>query len=88
MQISVLCHNVALMIVKKANEKMNTDEIEKKKEEQLDISIPNREIRFLNFLRFIAFTILGTFKNFVIKPEALVLCHNIRSLVTFIRIIL
>ena len=73
MQISVLCHNVALMIVKKANEKMNTDEIEKKKEEQLDISIPNREIIFLNFLRFIAFTILGTFKNFVIKPEALVL---------------
>ena len=50
-----------------------------KKEEKLDISIPNREIRFLNFLRFIAFTILGTFKNFVIKPEALVLCHNIKK---------
>ena len=57
---------------------MNTDEIEKK-EEKLDISIPNREIRFLNFFRFIAFTILGTFKNFVIKPEALVLCHNMKK---------
>ena len=80
MQISVLCHNVALMIVKKTNEKMNTDEIEKKKRNRdLRLSISNREIRFLNFFRFIAFTILGTFKNFVIKPEALVLCHNIKK---------
>ena len=68
------------MIVKKANEKMNTDEIEKKKRNRdLRLSISNREIRFLNFIKFIAFTILGTFKNFVIKPEALVLCHNMKK---------
>ena len=69
----------ALMIVQKANEKMNIDEIEKKREQKLDISISNHEIWFLNFLRFTAFTILGTFKNFVIKPEALVLCHNMKK---------
>ena len=39
-----------------------------KKEEKLYISISNHEIGFLNFLRFIAFTILVTFKNFVIRP--------------------
>ena len=39
-----------------------------KKEEKLDISVSNHEIGFLNFLRFIAFTILGTFKNFVMRP--------------------
>ena len=32
-----------------------------KVEEKLDISISNHEIGFLNFLRFIAFTILVTF---------------------------
>ena len=32
-----------------------------KKEEKLDISISNYETGFLNFLRFIAFTILVTF---------------------------
>ena len=40
----------------------------KKKEDKLDISISNHEIRFLNFLRFIAFTILVTSKSFVIRP--------------------
>ena len=39
-----------------------------KKEEKLYISVSNHEIGFLNFLRFIAFTILVTFKNFVIRP--------------------
>ena len=39
-----------------------------KKEEKLDISISNYEIVFLNFLRFIAFTILVIFKSFVIRP--------------------
>ena len=39
-----------------------------KKEEKLDTSISNNEIGFLNFHRFIAFTILVTFKNFVIRP--------------------
>ena len=39
-----------------------------KKEEKLDISVSNVKIGFLNFLRFIAFTILVTFKNFVIRP--------------------
>ena len=39
-----------------------------KKEEKLDISVSNHKIGFLNFLRFIAFTILVTFKNFVIRP--------------------
>ena len=38
-----------------------------KKEEKLDISISNHETGFLNFLMFIAFTILVTFKNFVIR---------------------
>ena len=50
-----------------------------KKEEKLDISISNHENRFLNFLRVIAFTILGTFKNFVIRTEELVLCQNIKK---------
>ena len=45
---------------------MKTEEIEKKKEEKVDISISNDEIGFLNFLRFIIFTILATFKSFVI----------------------
>ena len=39
-----------------------------KKEEKVEISISNHEIRFLNFLRFIAFTIRVTFKSFVIQP--------------------
>ena len=39
-----------------------------KKEEKLDTSISKQEIGFLNFLRFIAFTILVTFKSFVIRP--------------------
>ena len=50
-----------------------------KKEEKLDTSISNHEIGFLNFLRIIAFIILVTFKSFVIRPEALVLCHNIKK---------
>ena len=37
-----------------------------KKEEKLGTSISNHEISFLNFLRFIAFTILVTFKSFFI----------------------
>ena len=49
---------------------VKTEEIEKKKEEKLDISISNHEIGFLNFLRFIAFTILMTFKDFAIRPES------------------
>ena len=39
-----------------------------KKEEKLDTSISNHEIGFLNFLRFLAFTVLVTFKCFVIRP--------------------
>ena len=39
-----------------------------KKEEKFDISISNHKIGFLNFLRFIGFIILVTFKNFVIRP--------------------
>ena len=50
---------------KKNNEyKGNSEE----KEEKLDISISTHEIGFLNFLRFIAFTILVIFKSFVIRP--------------------
>ena len=37
---------------------MKTGEIEKKKEEKLDSSISNHEIGLLNFLRFVALTIL------------------------------
>ena len=36
--------------------------------ENLDISILNRETGFLNFLRFIVFAILLTFKSYVISP--------------------
>ena len=49
--------------------KNNEDrENREKKELKLDISISNHEIGFLNFLRFTAFTILVTFKSFVIRP--------------------
>ena len=46
---------------------MKTEEIEKKKEEKPNTSISNHEIGFLNFHRFKAFTILVTFKSFVIR---------------------
>ena len=39
-----------------------------KKEEKLDISVSSHKTEFLNFLRLIAFTVLVTFKNFVIRP--------------------
>ena len=39
-----------------------------KKEEKLDTSISNHETGFLDFLRFIAFRILVTFKSFLIRP--------------------
>ena len=39
-----------------------------KKEEKLDTSISNHKIGFLTFLRFIAFTILMTFRSFVVRP--------------------
>ena len=50
-----------------ANEKIKTGNREKK-EEKFDISVSNHKIGLLNFLRFIAFTILVTFKSFVIRP--------------------
>ena len=50
-----------------------------KKEEKLDISVSNHKTGFLNFLRFIAFTILVTFKNFVIRTLTLVLFQNIKK---------
>ena len=62
--------------------KIEHRENREKKEEKLDISVSNHEIRFLNFLRFIAFTILGTFTNFIIRPEALVLCDNLKNSLT------
>ena len=46
---------------------MKTEEIERKKEEKLDTSNSNHETGFLNVFRFIAFTILVTFKNFEAK---------------------
>ena len=42
---------------------MKTEEIEKK----IDNSISNHETGFLSFHRLIAFTILVTFKSFVIR---------------------
>ena len=79
--ISVLCRNVALMITESRKCKWKNEHREnwEKKEEKLNISISNRKIRFLNFLRFIAFAILETFKSVVIRPEALVLCRNIKK---------
>ena len=72
----VLCRIVALMIpdCQKCEWKIiKTEEIEKKKENELDVSISNHETGFLNFLRFIAFTIF---------PQ-----HNkINRLVTFMEI--
>ena len=44
--------------------KNNEDKKKRRKEEKLDTSISNDEIGSLNFLRFIAFTILVTFKSF------------------------
>ena len=46
---------------------MKTEKTEKKKEKKLDFLFSNHEIGILNFLLFIAFTILVTFKNFVIR---------------------
>ena len=43
---------------------IKTEEIE----EKIDNSISNHETRFLNLHRLIAFTILVTFKSFVIRP--------------------
>ena len=40
----------------------------RKKKEKLDISISNYKIGFLNFLKVLSFSILMTFKNFVIRP--------------------
>ena len=47
---------------------IKTEYIEKKKEDKLDVTISNHETGFLNLFRFIAFTILVTFKNFVSRP--------------------
>ena len=60
---------VALMITDSQTQvgKIMMKEI-KKKEEKLDISISNRKIELLNFLRFVSFTVLVTFKNSVIIP--------------------
>ena len=54
---------------------MKTGNREKKKE-KFDILDSNHKTGFLNFLRFIAFTVLVTFENFVIRPSTLVLFHN------------
>ena len=49
--------------------KNNEDRINReKKEDKFDSSILNHEIGLLNFLRFIAFTILVAFKYFVNRP--------------------
>ena len=84
----VLCHNVALMITDSQKCKWENElkKNRKKKEEQLDISISNYENRFLNFFRIIAFTILGIFKNFVIRTEELVLCHSIKKIINFLHL--
>ena len=47
---------------------MATEEIEKKEEEKVGISFSIHKTGFLNFLKFIAFIILVTFKNFFIRP--------------------
>ena len=39
-----------------------------RKEKKIDISISNHEIGFLNFLGFIAFKILVTFRSLLIRP--------------------
>ena len=60
--ISVFCRNVALMITdsQKCKWKFEYRENREKKKEKLDISISNYKIRFLNFPRFIVFTIFAT----------------------------
>ena len=63
--ISVLCRNVTLMITDSQKCKWKNEDRGNrvKKEEKIEY-----EIGFLSFVRFIAFTILVTFKNFVIRP--------------------
>ena len=46
---------------------MKTEEREKKGKKNLISQFKTKNIGFLNLLRFIAFTILVTFKNFVIR---------------------
>ena len=55
---------------------MNAEKIEKKRKRNLIFPFQTTKS---GFLRFIVFTILWTFKNFVIRPEALVLYHNIKK---------
>ena len=47
---------------------MTTEEIEKKEEEKIGISISIHKTGFLNFVKFITFIILVTFKSFFIRP--------------------
>ena len=54
-----------------------------RKEKKIDISISNHEIGFLNFLGFIAFKILVTFRSLLIRTYALALCHIIKKFVCF-----
>ena len=67
------CRIVALMITdtQKSKVKMKNKESREngeKKEKKIDISISNHVNGFLNFLGFIAFTILVTFESHIIRP--------------------
>ena len=62
---------------------MNTEEIEKKEKEKLDVSISIHETRFLNFLKFKALTILVTFKSFGVLEKVFCKKDALRNLAKF-----
>ena len=64
----VLWHIVALMVTDSQWKIITTEEIEKKEKWKLDVSVSNHETGFLNFLTLIAFTVLVTLKNVVVRP--------------------
>ena len=64
----VLWHIVALMVTDSQWKIITTEEIEKKEKWKLDVSVSNQETGFLNFLTLIAFTVLVTLKNVVVRP--------------------
>ena len=68
--VDISPRHVALMITDSQKCKWKNEDRgnREKKEENLDISISNHEIGFLNFLRYIVSTTLVTFKNFAIRP--------------------
>ena len=62
---------------------MNTEDIDKKKEEKLDISISIYETSLLNFLKFKALTILVALKSSGVLQKVLCKKDDFRNLANF-----